>query len=107
MTEKRCVHRYGDEFSPPRVREIVRGRQGSKDGERDDVTVMSRLHVVVQKRQGTFERTEKSESYVIEYNVGIVILDSMAFHVLREFPLLKLRDVKHFWVPWLDFEMDC
>eukprot|EP00938_MAST-03A_sp_MAST-3A-sp1_P005921 g5921.t1 len=73
-------------FSPPRVREIVRGRQGSKDGERDDVTVMSRLHVFRPKTSKELLNVLRSlESYVIEYNVGIVILDSMAFHVLREF----------------------
>ena len=71
-------------FSPPRVREIVRGRRrGSEEG--DDI-IMSRLHVFRPENSKKLLSVLKSlESYVIEFNVGIVILDSMAFHVLREF----------------------
>jgi len=74
-------------FSPPRVREIVQGRSEGLLGDK----VMSRLHVFSPKNSKELVSVLRSlESYIIEFNVSIVILDSMAFHVLREFSISQI-----------------
>lgn len=69
-------------FSPARVQEIVRHRSDGNNIRE----MMSRLHVFRPKHSEELVSVLRSlESYIIEHNIGLLVLDSMAFHVLKEF----------------------